>query len=81
LTDDIDRASEREAEMRADALFEQARRAGLQGKTVADSAEYCEASGCGVRIPKARRVAVPGCLYCVACQERQEKTTMGVRTR
>jgi phage/conjugal plasmid C-4 type zinc finger TraR family protein len=81
LTNDIDRASEREAEMRADALRDQALRAGLQGKTVADSAEFCEAPGCDQPIPKARRVAVPGCQYCVACQERHEKTTKGARAR
>lgn len=71
MTDDVDRASEREAELLADALRDQARRAGLAGKTVADSAEWCER--CGDEIPQARRVAVPGCLCCVACQTRQEK--------
>lgn len=68
MTDDIDRASEREEQLRADALRDQARRAGLAGKTVADSAEYCEARGCGAPIPEARRRAVPGCKLCVACQ-------------
>jgi phage/conjugal plasmid C-4 type zinc finger TraR family protein len=71
LTDDIDRASEREAEMRADALFEQARRAGLQGKTVADSAKSC--TSCGENIPALRRRAVPGCQLCVVCQTRAER--------
>lgn len=71
MSDDVDRASEREAELLADALRDQARRAGLAGKTVADSAEWCER--CGDEIPQARRVAVPGCMYCVACQARAEK--------
>lgn len=71
MTDDVDRASEREAELLADALRDQARRAGLAGKTVADSAEWCQR--CGDEIPLARRVAVPGCLYCVACQARSER--------
>lgn len=73
MSDDVDRASEREAMARDDALREQARRAGLAGKTVADSAEWCEAPGCGEEIPMARRVAVPGCVLCVACQARREK--------
>lgn len=71
MTDIFDRASEREAEMRADALLEQARRAGLQGKTVADSAKSC--TSCGETIPAPRRRAVPGCQLCVACQTRHEK--------
>ena len=71
MPDEADRASEREAELLADALRDQARRAGLAGKTVADSAQWCER--CGDGIPLARRVAVPGCLYCVACQARTEK--------
>lgn len=71
MTDDVDRASAREAELLADALRDQARRAGLAGKTAADSAEWCQR--CGDEVPLARRVAVPGCLYCVACQARTER--------
>lgn len=70
MTDDVDRASAREAELLTEALYQQARRAGLVGKTVADSAKHCHE--CDTRIPLARRVAVPGCLYCVACQARTE---------
>lgn len=66
--DDIDRASDREAEILGDALAEQARRAGLLGKTMADSAEYCQAEGCDTPIPEARRRAVPGVQLCVDCQ-------------
>ena len=73
MTDDIDRAQAREAELLADALRDHARRAGLVGKTMADSAEDCQAPGCGQEIPEARRRAVPGCQFCVACQTRQEK--------
>lgn len=73
MTNDIDRASEREAEMRADALRDQARRAGLQGKTVADSAKSC--TQCSEDIPAQRRRAVPGCQLCVVCQARAEKTS------
>jgi len=71
MTDAIDRACEREQEMLADALVEQARRAGLAGKTAADSAESCE--DCGEPIPSARRLAVPGCLLCVECQAAHER--------
>ena len=71
MSDDVDRASEREAIARDDALREQQRRAGLTGKTVADSATHCVE--CDDRIPVARRRAIPGCQLCVACQTRHEK--------
>ena len=79
MTDDIDRAQAREAELLADALRAHARRAGLAGRTVADSAHFCgERSGhelgCGEPIAPARRAALPGCQLCVDCQARQEKT-------
>lgn len=73
MIDDIDRAQAREAEMLGDALRDQARRAGLAGKTPADSAEFCQARGCGEEIPRARRRAVPGVQLCVACQRRAER--------
>lgn len=73
MTDNIDRAQEREAQMLADALRDQARRSGLAGKTSADSAEFCQARGCGEEIPDARRQKVPGVQFCVACQARREK--------
>jgi phage/conjugal plasmid C-4 type zinc finger TraR family protein len=71
MTDDIDRAAEREQELRDDALRDQARRAGLAGKTVADSAAECE--DCGEPIPDGRRRAVPGVRLCVACKTRKER--------
>ena len=70
MSDDADRASEYEQRVRDNALRKQASRAGLAGKTEADSAGRCE---CGVVIPVARRRAVPGCLLCVACQARVER--------
>jgi phage/conjugal plasmid C-4 type zinc finger TraR family protein len=73
LIDDIDRAQAREAEILGDALRDQERRAGLVGKTVADSAEVCQARGCGEAIAETRRRAVPGVQLCVACQGRREK--------
>lgn len=36
----------------------------------ATSAEYCEA--CGIDIPEARRIAVPGCQLCIDCQQLRE---------
>ena len=79
MSDECDRAQAREEELRADALADQARRARLEGKTVADSAEHCGenasgALGCGEPIAQARREAQPGCQFCVACQARIEKT-------
>ncbi len=71
MTDVIDRAKEREEEMRQDALEEQARRAGLRDKTVEDSALHCQL--CGDHIPKKRREAVPGVQTCVECQTMREK--------
>ncbi|MDP3926173.1 MAG: TraR/DksA C4-type zinc finger protein [Hydrogenophaga sp.] len=72
MTDDVDRASEREGEILTEALYQQARRAGLAGKTVADSAKRCH--DCDDPIPQARRAAVPGCQLCVACQGAHERT-------
>ena len=69
LTDDIDRAQAREAELLADALRDHARRVGRGWGAV--SAEDC--GGCGEVIPVARRRAVPGVQVCVACQECQER--------
>lgn len=71
MSDDVDRASAREQEMLSDALRNQARRAGLHGKTPADSAAQCAA--CDESIPPARQIAVPGCQHCVVCQARRER--------
>ncbi len=75
MTDDVDRASAREQELLADALRDQARRAGLTGKTAADSALFCVK--CGEDIPKKRRHAIPGCQLCVVCKERLERANKG----
>lgn len=66
MTDMFDRATEREEQQREDALQAQARRAGLAGKTAADSATHCRV--CESLIPVARRRAVPGVQTCVVCQ-------------
>ena len=36
-----------------------------------ESAEECD--DCGVEIPQARRLAVPGCRFCVDCQGLMER--------
>lgn len=66
MTDFFDRAQARELQIRQDALRDQARRAGLAGKTGADSATEC--IDCDAQIPEARRWAMPGCQRCVKCQ-------------
>lgn len=66
MTDIYDRAQERDEVQREDALAEQQRRAGLAGKTVADSSEFCYV--CHEPIPQARREALPGVQTCVDCQ-------------
>lgn len=70
MTDFFDRAQARELQLREDALREQTRRAGLAGKTAADSAAKC---ACGAQIPEARRNAVPGCQRCVKCESAQKR--------
>lgn len=50
-----------------EAQFEQAQRVQYQG----ESAEDCES--CGTDIPEARRLAVPGCRFCVECQGLRER--------
>ena len=76
MTDPIDRGCEREDELRSDAIAEQRRRAGLDGKTDADSAGICEA--CGEPIPEARRQAVPGVQTCIECQTLIERAGLTI---
>lgn len=73
MTDVFDQAPELEQQERDRALNEQARRANLTGKTLADSAEFCE--DCGDDIPLKRRKAMPGCIRCISCAQRFEKRT------
>lgn len=75
MTDVFDRASECEDVHRADALRAQALRAGLTGKTVADSATECRI--CTEAIPSKRRAALPGVQTCVPCQEESEIALRG----
>lgn len=66
-----DRASKNENDFREDARKEQARRAGLEGKTVADSATHCRA--CEDPIPQGRREAYPGTQLCAPCKADLER--------
>ena len=75
MTDVFDRAAEVEEVLRQDALDKQLRRAGLDGKTVNDSALSCGA--CTEPIPQARREALPGVQTCVECQAELERATNG----
>lgn len=77
MTDIYDRATEIEEAQREDALQAQARRAGLAGKTAADSAHECEL--CAEAIPELRRLAVPGVQLCVECQAEIEKHGFFIR--
>jgi len=71
MTDIYDRATEREEQLREDALKAQARRAGLTGKTWRDSADECRVCGGGISMK--RRRAVPGVQTCIECQTELER--------
>lgn len=40
---------------------------------VAPSAKYCTDPSCGDEIPEARRMAIPGVLFCIDCTARREQ--------
>ena len=75
MSDDVDRAQEREQEMRQDALDKHAREA--QKAAAVDSAEIC--AMCGETIPDGRRDAMPGVQTCIDCQKDVERLGMRVR--
>lgn len=81
MTDIFDMATEHEESARTDALGLQRRRAGLAGKTTADSAMECAV--CDGAIPVARRTAVPGVQTCIECQDELERAARinGNRTK
>ncbi len=68
MTDFADLAAEREAEIRADALAEHARRGGWPERL---SAVLCGV--CDEPIPEARRRAVPGVQTCIDCERELEQ--------
>ena len=79
MTDVFERAQEHEQELRQDALTAQMRRAGLEGKTVDDSATHCAV--CTDEIPQGRREAYPGVQLCVGCQAELEQGIAHAGTR
>lgn len=64
MTDVSDLATEREEELREDAL--QAAKRARDAARSQPSAERCEQ--CGDSIPNERRLAVPGVRFCIQCQ-------------
>ncbi|KAF3999050.1 TraR/DksA C4-type zinc finger protein [Glaciimonas immobilis] len=72
MTDPLDIASANEQLARDIAINRQRRSADLTGKTVADSALFCGNEECAAPIPQARREAMPGCRFCIDCQQRHE---------
>lgn len=70
MTDQFDRATEREEDFREAAIEAQLWRDSAQGKTWRDSAARCRL--CEEPIHMARRRAVPGVQTCVDCQRELE---------
>ncbi|WP_246797781.1 TraR/DksA C4-type zinc finger protein [Burkholderia perseverans] len=68
--DDFDKATAVEEMLREIAINAATQRPG----TDRESAEFCLDDACGEPIPEARRLAVPGCQFCIECQTRRETT-------
>lgn len=66
MADIIDTANDHAEHLMQLALADHQRRTAPH----APSAEWCDS--CGVEIPEARRLAVPGCQMCVDCQQLRE---------
>lgn len=66
--DDFDHASNIEEQYRAFAIAAATR----PERSAAVSEEFCQNEACGEPIPDERRRAIPGCRFCVDCQERRE---------
>ncbi|MBB5017411.1 phage/conjugal plasmid C-4 type zinc finger TraR family protein [Chitinivorax tropicus] len=62
----IDHAAMREEAFRDAAL------ARFHHASQGPSAEFCQMDHCGEPIPQARRLAAPGCQYCIDCQQMLE---------
>jgi len=48
--------------------------------TTGTSAVTCQSADCGLPIPEARRLAVPGCRFCINCQARLDRQLFPRRT-
>lgn len=68
--DDFDHASEIEELYRALAISAATRH---DRDASAESEEFCRSESCGKPIPDERRRAIPGCRFCIECQERREQ--------
>lgn len=68
--DEIDRASQMEEMIRQAEIAAVVMR---PRKAALESSEFCESEVCGEPIPEARRLAVPGCRFCVECQSLRER--------
>lgn len=55
------------------AEYERNQRKAIMVMPTAPSAKYCTDTSCGDEIPEARRLAIPGALFCADCQERRER--------
>lgn len=69
MTTAADRAQELELEL---GEYERNQRVAIMVLPTAPSAKYCMDAACGDEIPEARRVAIPGVLFCADCQARRE---------
>ncbi|WP_176314612.1 TraR/DksA C4-type zinc finger protein [Burkholderia vietnamiensis] len=67
--DDFDHASDIEAQYRALAIAA----ATQPARNPAESEAFCQNEACGEPIPDECRRAVPGCRFCIECQERRER--------
>lgn len=59
----------------ADRHLSESMRARQSGRGATESYTHCE--DCGEPIPEARRLAMPGCIRCIECQEIHEVTGCG----
>jgi len=64
--DDVDRA-----QVVSDLFLDQTLEKAKGPQTNGSGADFC--IDCGEPIPKARRLAVPGCIRCIDCQEEFEE--------
>lgn len=67
MTTAADRAQELEL-----AEYQRNQRHAIMELPAAPSAKYCTYATCGDEIPEARRIAVPGVMFCAKCQARRE---------
>ncbi|MCX5864917.1 MAG: TraR/DksA C4-type zinc finger protein [Deltaproteobacteria bacterium] len=63
MSDEIDLANDQQARLLSAAIQHVAGAAHRQGESLLECLE------CGDPIPEKRRVAAPGCCYCVTCQQ------------